>query len=258
MPRVIVSSLPKDLTVEMKKSGLWKDSCPVALERLSLLTIPYIDFEGKEHVDGEIVVLDAVADQVASAFAIMHERHFPLDKMRPIHHYAGEDELSMADNNTCCFNFRPIASDSSIISIHSYGLAIDINPLQNPFVVFNEDQGTATVHPKKGWEFLNRHNRKPGMVEDIVSVWAEHGFFIWGGKWTTPIDYHHFQPPRGVAELLMLMDKEGGQRFFKLCANKREHLSKMPSGEALQPLIDLYEKDSGQFFETFWERLASK
>jgi hypothetical protein len=255
LAQVVVSSLPKDLAMEMQRTGLWKEACPVALERLALLKVRYVDFEGKEHDDGELVVFDAVGEAVASAFAKMFEKRFPVDKMRSLHHYNGDDEASMADNNTCSFNFRPIARDATVISIHSYGLAIDINPLQNPFVVFDEDNGTASVHPKKGWSFLNRHNRKPGMVEELVDLWAEHGFFVWGGKWTTPIDYHHFQPPRGVADLLMIMDCEEGKRFFSICAAKREHLSQMPSGKALAPLIENFKKDRQAFFENFWQSL---
>lgn len=256
MKHACVSALPNDLAEAMKSSGVWREGCPVALDRLSLIEISYVDFDGQEHNDGQLIVLDAVAKYVASVFAILYKTRFAISKIRSIHHYSGDDERSMADNNTSCFNFRPIARDASIISMHSYGLAVDLNPRENPFVVFDEENGTATVHPKQGWQFLNRHNHKPGMVEELVSLWAENGFFVWGGQWTTPIDYQHFQPPRGVAELLAAMDKDDAQNFFDQCIKHRDQLKTMPSGKKLQPLIELYKNSRNQFFGSCWQLLT--
>lgn len=254
MRSATIATLRKGLADEMKSTGTWKDDCPVPLERLSLISIRYVDFEGNEHDDGELVALDAAAEYIASAFATLYAKRFPINKIKSVHHYSGDDELSMADNNTSCFCHRPIEG-SSLASLHSYGLAIDINPLQNPFVFFDEEQGAATIHPKKGWEFLNRHNQKLGMVEDIVPVLAEHGFFIWGGRWTTPIDYHHFQPTRGMAELLMIINEDDAKPFFEFCIANKDQLRTMPSGERLEPLIRLYRKNRTEFFDSFFEHL---
>jgi hypothetical protein len=251
-----IFALPKDLAQQMKTTGVWQENCPVSLERLALLKIRYVDFAGKEHDDGELITLDVAAAHVANLFAILYRQRFPICKLRSVHHYSGDDERSMADNNTSCFNFRAVQA-SSLISLHSYGLAIDINPLQNPCVCFDNNGTTVTLLPQEGRQFLNRRNRQPGMVEDIVPVFAEHGFFIWGGTWTTPIDYQHFQPPRGVAELLALMDKNDGERFFDMCIAHRDKLIMMPSGERLQPLIDLYIKNQASFFDSFFKHLAS-
>ncbi len=218
MAQATISQLPDDLAHAMQSCGAWTPDCPVPLARLSLISsIPYVDFDDKEHSDGELVVLDAVATQVASFFHQLHQRRFPIAKIRSIHHYQGSDELSMADNNTSCFCHRPIEG-SSLASMHSYGLAIDINPVQNPFITFepgNEHQ--PTIQPKEGWQYLNRHNQKPGMVEDIVPLMAEHGFFRWGGTWTTPIDFHHFEVTRTIAESLVRMDPADGRRYLEQC-----------------------------------------
>jgi hypothetical protein len=246
-----IAGLPKDIATEMKAKGVWQESSPVPLDRLALITIPYVDFAGKSHDNGELIVLDAAADHICAVFAELYKRGFPVHKMRGSHHYDGNDELSMADNNTSCYRHE-IIEGTHYLSIHSYGLAIDINPLQNPFVVFDEEKGTAAVHPLKGWEFLNRHNKKPGMVEEIVPLLAEHGFFIWGGRWTTPIDYHHFQPQRGIAELLAVLNLDDGKRFIDAAINYRDRLTalaSMPHGESLQPLIDFYKKNKSEFFE---------
>jgi hypothetical protein len=251
-----VLPLPQQLEQSMQRTGMWADDCPVPLQRLSLIRIRYVDFAGIERDDGELVAFDVAAEYIAAIFETLFEMRFPLAKIRSVHHYGGNDDLSMADNNSSCFCHRPIEG-TTLASLHSYGLAVDVNPLQNPFIVFNEEEGTAKIHPSQGWEFLNRHNRKPGMVEDLVELFAARGFFIWGGRWTTPIDLHHFQTPRGLAELLVAMDQADGQRLFNLCIAHRDQLKTMPSGERLQPLLAQYRSNPDKFFQTFIETIAS-
>lgn len=238
----------------MLDTGVWKKGGPVSLERLRLVTVSYFDFDGTEHHDGEIVVHDAAAHHAATAFRILHARQFPIARIRSVHHYNADDEASMADNNSSCFCDRPIEG-TTLSSLHSYGLAIDLNPMQNPFVQFDEDKGTAVIHPSKGWEFLNRANQKPGMIEEVVGIFAEQGFFIWGGRWTTPIDYHHVQPPRGVAELLMLMNPKDGRDFFDVCATYRAQLTKMPFGERIDELKQHCLQSPDTFLQKFIEHL---
>jgi hypothetical protein len=79
--------------------------------------------------------------------------------------------------------------------MHSYGLAIDINPVQNPYLSIGEN-GIVKVHPSAGVEFLNRSNIRPGMLEPVIHIFEKYGFTVWGGKWNNPIDYHHFEVPR--------------------------------------------------------------
>lgn len=259
MSKVSISTLPPTLSQAMISTGVWQDSSPVSLKRLALITTPYVDFSGREHTAGEIVVMDSVAKHVAQIFAALYKMRFPIHKMRSVHHYAGDDQLSMADNNSSCYCYRPIEG-STLTSLHSYGLAIDLNPLQNPFVLFDEKQGQASIYPKSGWEYLNRHNQKPGMAEPVITLLAEHGFFIWGGHWTTPIDYHHFQPQRGIAELLTILTTEDGERFIDSAILQQEHLSSlssMPYGEALQPLVDLYQNNKSDFFDLWPKYIVS-
>lgn len=199
-----ISSLSEELKAAMIAANAWSLDCPIPLERLSLISdIRYVDFAGLECTDGELVVLDAVASSVRSLFNELYNRRFPIARMRLLHHYSGDDILSMEDNNTSCFCHRPIEG-SSTPSMHSYGVAIDINPLQNPFVTFKPgNEHNPIIQPKAGWEYLNRHNQKPGMVESIVALFAEHDFVRWGGSWTTPIDFHHFEIPLSEAQALL-------------------------------------------------------
>ena len=102
----------------------------------------------------------------------------------------------MQANNSSCFNFRKI-DGSDLLSMHSYGLAIDINPVQNPFIQ------NGTILPLAGKEYLERELIRKGMVEPIINIFNKYGFTVWGGDWTTPRDYHHFQYPRDQIELLI-------------------------------------------------------
>lgn len=253
-----VSPLPQKMADEMKARGIWREGCPVPLDGLSLVTVPYVDFEGTIHPDGEIVVLSSVAPQVGSVFEALFARKFQIAKMRPLHHYDGDDEASMADNNTSCFNYREMIGTGSL-SMHAYGLAVDLNPLQNPYVVFEiGKEERPTIYPPGGWEFLNRHNQKTGMVEPITKIFADRGFVVWGGQWTTPIDYHHFQVPRGMTHLFPILSMEDGHTLMTLAAEMAAQFRLMPADEEwLQPLIEIYNNDKSNFFDSFLQKLKT-
>lgn len=251
-----VSGLPDALSQAMQATGMWNETCPVKLERLSLITVSYVDFASVEHHDGELITLDVAAEFAAQLFDQLYALKFPIAKIRSVHHYNGSDDESMAQNNTSCFNHRPIEG-TTMASLHSYGLAIDINPVQNPFVQFDELKGTATIHPPAGWQNLNRHNRKSGMVEDVVpELAAQHGFIVWGGRWTTPIDYHHFQTLRGVAQLLVEMNVKDGRAFWLSCIKLRNVLPTLLTHQKTQSLIEAYRADSASFLQKFEKEMS--
>lgn len=249
---VTTSPLPENLASAMIAAKVWTPDCPVPLQRLSLLsTITYVDLVGVEHTDGEIVVLDVVAPQVARIFDSLYTQRFPITNLRSMHYYQASDELSMEANNSSCFCHRPIEG-SAVPSMHSYGLAIDINPLQNPFISFEPGaEDHPSVKPKDGWQFINRHNQKPGMVESIVPLMANNGFFRWGGRWTTPIDFHHFEVPHAIGELLITMTNADGRRFFDALT---EHLvvsqpNFVFAANLFDPLCKHYNENPVAFFD---------
>ena len=109
--------------------------------------------------------------------------------MKLITQYDGKDSLSMSDNNTSAFNCRKVTGNDKVYSKHSYGLAIDINPLINPYVK------NKVVHPSGGLKYSNRKNKTMGMITKsgkIYAIFKSKGW-LWGGDWKSIKDYQHFE-----------------------------------------------------------------
>jgi hypothetical protein len=196
---------------DMAKHNVIRPGVPVGCARLSLVKFAYVDFDGHAHGDGEIVVMDAAAENVLRIFARLREMRFPIAKARLIDHYDGNDDASIADNNTSAFNARNVAG-TSLLSLHAYGLAIDLNPIQNPYV--QRAGGNPTFSPPTGVEYANRKKARAGMAESVVDVFADEGFVVWGGNWHDPIDYQHFQVSRGFAARLARLSAAQARAAF--------------------------------------------
>ena len=153
------------------------------INTLVLVTVKYYGFDGKLH-QGQILVNKDIAKDVEEIFDVIEEIKFPVERVVPIVKYDWSDEKSMNDNNTSAFNYRFI-SGSRILSMHANGLAIDINPKQNPYV----KNGTSIP---EGSEYkLNIIGTiKPD--SKIVKIFKEKGW-TWGGDWKSLKDYQHFQ-----------------------------------------------------------------
>lgn len=202
---------------DMKLHHVLNLDAPVGCDRLSLVSFDYVGYDGQIHHDGEIVVMDVAADYVLQIFATLRQHSFPIAKSRPMDSYDGDDNASMADNNTSAFNDRQIAGGGTL-SLHAYGLAIDLNPLQNPYA--RRAGAVLVFSPKAGISYANRleerpgRKPRPGMAEAAIDVFADNGFLIWGGYWDNPIDYQHFQVPRDLAEQLVKLSPADGREAF--------------------------------------------
>ncbi len=192
-----VSILSAKECANMQTRGTITSSNPVSCDRLRRVNFRHVNFNGVIKT-GNIVVLDSVAEQVEGIFSELFKQRFPIHKAVVIEHYQGNDEASMVDNNTSDFNGRSITGGASW-SKHAYGVAIDINPLQNPYISYPEEGSANILPPSSSKFFVNRNNNRPnkkqrvGMAENVIDVFARHGFIIWGGDWDTPIDYQHFE-----------------------------------------------------------------
>lgn len=192
--RAFIGPLTPDMYALMRGQS-WHEhpDCPPP-EELALLRLDHWDFAG--HVrQGRLVVAREVAREVVTAFAAIFEARFPIAQMVPIYVFGGSDDESMAANNTSAFNFRTI-SGSNTLSHHATGMAIDINPVQNPWV-----RGD-TVLPPEGAAHLDRSRETPGLIArpgPVVAAFDAIGW-TWGGDWPDVKDYHHFQkyPHRGT------------------------------------------------------------
>jgi hypothetical protein len=195
------------------KQHVLQPGAPVDCPRLQVVRFSYLDFDQVRHDDGEIMVMAAVAPQVKALFDELFKRRFPLARARLMEHYQGNDDASMADNNTSAFNDRPITGGGAV-SLHAYGLAIDINPLQNPYVR-RDAQGRLAYSPPAGHAFGERIAGRAGSSEQVVELFARHGFLTWGGDWKKPIDYQHFQVSRKLAERLAKLPAPQARQLFE-------------------------------------------
>ncbi len=161
----------------------WHAGCPVGPEGLRLLTVRYAGFDGRAH-DGELVLAAGLTDEVAAIFAELYRTQFPIRLMRTVDAYGGSDDDSMAADNTSAFNCRPVTGGTEW-SEHAYGRAIDVNPRENPYV-----SGGTVLPPGAS---VDRTRTVPGMVTAaVVAAFGRRGW-AWGGAWTDPVDYQHFQ-----------------------------------------------------------------
>lgn len=213
----------------MRERHAFQPDNPVSCQRLRRIDFAYHSRNGVRS-DGRLVVLDVFAPSAARLLGQLFQQGFLIEKARPIENYDGSDELSMEDGNTSAFNSRRPATVSAW-SLHAYGAAIDINPLQNPTVYPDQAEdaqghivpgpaGTALVRPaaaaSRDDDYLNRALYRaradddgfyrPGMAEAVVELFARNGFLTWGGYWNDPLDYQHFEvgPARLVQRIYRL------------------------------------------------------
>jgi len=178
-----VGPITPELAARMSSS--WRPGCPVPLADLRHVTVTYRDVGGGA-ATGELVVHADVADSVVAVFGELFALGYPIRSMRLVDDFGGSDDASMAADNTSAFNCRPISRGTGW-SEHAYGRAIDLNPVENPYV-----RGSLVL-PPEGVPFADRPDA-PGVVhagDAVVRAFAAHGW-RWGGDWSSPVDYQHF------------------------------------------------------------------
>lgn len=170
----------------------WRPGCPVAPADLRQLRLTFWGFDNQSHT-GALVVHASEADGVTAIFRRLYERRFPIRRMEPIDAFGGSDDASIAADNTSGFNCRSaVASGPPQWSAHAYGKAIDVNPVENPYLLAGD------VLPPAGAAFADRSNVRPGMAVrggELVAAFGAAGWG-WGGGWVNP-DYQHFSSTGG-------------------------------------------------------------
>ena len=169
----------------------WRAGCPVALRDLRLLTISHWGFDRRVHT-GHLIVHEGVARDLVVTFRRLYSAHFLVRRMVLIDAYGGSDYRSIEADNTSAFNCRYVEGTSRW-SEHAYGRAIDVNPIENPYV-----GGGQTSH-RASRSYVDRTPRRPGMAYEggaIVRAFDAIGWG-WGGRWVSVKDYQHFSASGG-------------------------------------------------------------
>ncbi len=176
-----------DSIFSLMQGKSYPKSCKVKREELRYLKVLHADAKGETH-KGELVCNKMIADDLIAIFKKLYDAKYPIERMQLIDNFDADDERSMDANNTSSFCYR-VVNGSSKLSNHSLGMAIDINPLYNPYV------RNKKVQPKKGAPYINRTRTFPYKIERGDLLWklfTERGF-QWGGAWRSLKDWQHFE-----------------------------------------------------------------
>ena len=161
---------------------------PVTRDELRYIHVLHCGIDGKDH-EGELIVNKVIAQDILQIFYELYIIDYPIEKMVLVDNFHGNDDISMTINNTSAFNSRYV-SDTDELSLHAYGLAVDVNPLYNPYVG-NDD----IVLPNSSRQYVDRtqtFSMKMDENDICVRTFVAHGF-TWGGDWTGVKDYMHFE-----------------------------------------------------------------
>ena len=167
-------------------SSSYRAGCPVGPPSLRLVQLTYWGYDGKRHW-GELVVAASVTAEIQAIFGRFYDARYQLRRIVRVEAFGGSDDRSMAANNTSAFNCRKVTGGTTW-SEHSYGTAIDVNPVQNPYV------SGSTVAPPAGRSWLDRTLPYREVIKHNDGwVYTMHHYgWKWGGEWTSKKDYQHF------------------------------------------------------------------
>jgi len=187
-----ISKITPEIKKRMIQGNSWRKGCPVELHDLRYLRMTHIDFRGK-NVVGEIIVHKDVSVEVTKIFKSLYTIGYPVKKMRLVSDYKGNDWQSIEADNTSAFNCRK-ATGSKNWSKHSYGKAIDINPIENPYI-----SRSGRISHKESLKYRKRVHKNSTLADKAVLLKNDRATrtfkkyrWKWGGDWPGVKDYQHF------------------------------------------------------------------
>lgn len=186
-----INKIDDALFAKMKGKS-FREGCTTKRDDLRYLTVLHYDANGKVQ-KGELVCNKAIAQDLIEIFHALYEAKYPIERMKLIDEYDGDDEQSMRANNTSCFNFRKVAGTRSL-SKHARGMAVDVNPFYNPYI--HTLNGKQLIEPQGSSVWASNRNKKRNAMiivgDDLcLKLFRQHGF-TWGGNWRNK-DYQHFE-----------------------------------------------------------------
>lgn len=164
----------------------WREGCPVDPDQLRSLKVTHLNFDGGVST-GELVVNARDVGDLETVFRALYEARYPVERMVPVQAYGSDDIASMEDNNTSVFNCRAVTGGTGW-SRHAFGVALDINPLVNPYVT------STAVLPAEGAQYVDRTVHHAALIREgdvVVKAFDAIGW-RWGGRWSSLKDWHHF------------------------------------------------------------------
>ena len=170
----------------------YPEGATVPIDDLRWCHVVHYGFDGEIH-EGELIVNKEIAHDVLEVFRELFDIKYEIEKIRLIDEYDAVDEASMEDNNSSAFCYRTIA-ESETLSNHALGLAIDINPLYNPYV-YTRNDGSLFLQPENAGDYVDRDKDDPHYIKKddaCYNIFISHGF-TWGGDWKSKKDYQHFE-----------------------------------------------------------------
>jgi len=189
-----ISPITPGLRQQMIHGGSWHKGCPVPLSDLRYLSMTYRGFDGKDH-RGEMIVHQSIANEVTEIFGKLYDSGYPIHRMLLVSHYGGSDFRSIEADNTSAFNCRPVTGGRKW-SKHSYGKAIDINPIENPYISRSGHIAHKASLQYRSRKHYDRHNPYDHAVilphDRITTLMKQYGW-RWGGDWHSIKDYQHFE-----------------------------------------------------------------
>ena len=188
-PVFTAEPIPPQVEARMRGNSYPAGGAPeISLSDLRYLRLSYYDFSGEPQV-GEMVCNAAIAQDLLEIFEALFEARYQIRSIRLVDDFGGSDDLSMLADNSSCFNYRVVAGQRNL-SRHAYGMAVDINPFENPYIRPNGE-----ILPPEAAKYVDRSKDFPHKIDrdDLCCrLFLEHGF-TWGGGWSNRKDYQHFQ-----------------------------------------------------------------
>jgi hypothetical protein len=188
-----IRPVPASVRSEMRAHGFFHSNCPVGMSQLRVLTVTTRGFDGHTHT-GQLVVNASAASGLAKVFHQLYRLHFPIRHMQLIQMYGPSSAIPKDNDVTGAFDCRQAVPSPCVggngtgsWSMHAFGLAVDINPQENPYVGCGQSRDPATK------PFFNRSRHRPGMVTGrVIAAFRSIGWG-WGGAWAgNTKDYMHF------------------------------------------------------------------
>lgn len=181
-----------DADLFQKINGIsYKENNIIKISDLRYIHILHKNLQG-DTLEGEMICNRYFAEEILDIFQQLYKADYPIERVKLVDEYKGDDNLSMEANNSSCFNFREMTT-SNYISKHALGLAVDINPLYNPY--YKKTETKEIIEPLSGAPFVDRtkdFNYKIDHNDLAYKLFTAKGF-EWGGDWKRSKDYQHFE-----------------------------------------------------------------